>query len=346
MKLLVGADPEIWIFDNKQGKIISAHGLFPGTKEEPFKVEHGAVQVDGMAAEYNILPASNVNEFVFYNLSVLCSLRDIIKERNPDLDFKFVFTPVADFGAEYIAEQPEEARRLGCTPDFNAYTDGQANPTPDADMPFRTASGHIHLGWTKDQDIADPEFIEACVMMSKQMDGYLGTVNVLMEHKLYADGDRRRELYGRAGAFRPKPYGVEYRTASNVWLTSTTYMQQAYTATKRAFDDLLGGYRWYEDWRGADHWINDYSKDLCHNGYFSPHVVYGTTILTMENLDGLRAMWGAKLDVDIVENLFEDDHDDFIVDDDDDNDWDDEPEDDGFVHAAPIGIVDALGEGF
>jgi hypothetical protein len=29
---------------------------------------------------------------------------------------------------------------------------------------------------------------------------------------------KRRLLYGKAGCFRPKPYGMEYRTLSNAWL--------------------------------------------------------------------------------------------------------------------------------
>lgn len=243
MKLLVGADPELWIFDNKLGKIISAHGLFPGTKEEPFRVTHGAIQVDGMAAEYNIDPASNENEFVYYNISVLCDLRDKIKELNPDLDFDFRFVPVAEFGAEYIAEQPEIARRLGCTPDFNAYENGNANPTPDADMPFRTSSGHFHLGWTKDQDINDPEFIEACCMMVKQLDTTVGTRAAFYEG---ADGVKRRELYGKAGAFRPKSYGVEYRTASSNWLNNVDRMTYMYQSIVDSFDELLAGHRQYE----------------------------------------------------------------------------------------------------
>lgn len=239
---LLGADPELWIYDNKQQKIISADGLFPGTKENPFPVTHGAVQVDGMAAEYNILPARTVGEFVFNNVSVLRDLKSIIQHHNPTLDFDFKFQPVADFGAEYIASQREEAKRLGCTPDYNAWDDGKETPTPDAEMPFRTSSGHIHIGWTKDMDITDPDHIEACCMMVKQLDCQLGLYLPQIEGK---DGPRRRELYGKAGAFRPKTYGVEYRTPSDVWLTHTSRMQMIFKRTKQAYEELLGGYQAY-----------------------------------------------------------------------------------------------------
>ncbi len=45
---------------------VTASGLvIPDTaKEKPFPVTNGAVQVDGMALEYNIDPASTVEEFV------------------------------------------------------------------------------------------------------------------------------------------------------------------------------------------------------------------------------------------------------------------------------------------
>lgn len=244
MNILIGADPEIWIVDNKTGKPISAEGLFEGTKAAPKKVQGGAIQVDGMAAEFNIDPASDQFEFARNILTVLIELREEIKRNNPDLDFSFSFTPVAYFGSEYIQAQPEHAKELGCTPDYNAYEGGAANPTPDADMPFRTASGHIHIGWGEGLDVADPEHLEACCMFVKQMDCYVGGRVAAIEGK---DGHIRRELYGKAGAFRPKSYGVEYRTSSNVWLSDLTTIYRIFSATKAAFDQLVDGYRAFED---------------------------------------------------------------------------------------------------
>jgi hypothetical protein len=300
MELKIGADPEIWIKDNKTGKIISAHGLFPGTKEEPYAVTHGAIQVDGMAAEYNIHPASTAEEFVFYHLSVLCDLRDEIKKRNPELDFSFAFVPVADFGAEYIAEQPMEAKQLGCTPDYNAWEGGAINPTPDAEMPFRTASGHIHIGWGSDYDIDDPEHIEACCMMVKQLDASLAPSFVLLEGE---EGKRRRDLYGKAGAFRPKKYGVEYRVLSNVWLTNTYYMKNVFHLTKNNFEDLLGGFRTYESGQGCyvNNYINNYSIDKLEYFWGAYNAKYWgrghNQPVTMETLDKLRDEWKRKADI-------------------------------------------------
>ncbi|MCW8826503.1 MAG: hypothetical protein OQK78_08770, partial [Gammaproteobacteria bacterium] len=50
-------------------------------------------------------------------------------------------------------------------------------------------------------------------MVVKAMDLYLGVPSVLID----PDNDRR-ELYGKAGAYRNKPYGLEYRTLSNFWI--------------------------------------------------------------------------------------------------------------------------------
>lgn len=263
MNILIGADPEIWIVDNKTGKPISAEGLFEGTKAAPKKVQGGAIQVDGMAAEFNIDPSSNQFEFARNILTVLIELREEIKRNNPDLDFSFSFTPVAYFGSEYIQAQPEHAKELGCTPDYNAYEGGAANPTPDADMPFRTASGHIHIGWGEGLDIADPEHLEACCMFVKQMDTYVGGRVAAIEGP---DGHIRRELYGKAGAFRPKSYGVEYRTSSNVWLSDLTTIYRTFSATKEAFDQLVDGYRSFEDpyWKTARKVID--SGDLVKQG--------------------------------------------------------------------------------
>ena len=47
----------------------------------------------------------------------------------------------------------------------------------------------------------------------QRCDLFLGVPSVLMD-----EGELRKQLYGKAGAFRPKPYGVEYRTLSNFWV--------------------------------------------------------------------------------------------------------------------------------
>lgn len=226
--LLIGADPEFFV--KKDGKFVSAYGLIEGTKKNPQKVEGGAVQVDGMALEININPATTFKEFEYNFTAVMHNLRKMV----PD-EYEFAFVPVADFDPDYIKSQPEEARALGCDPDFNAYT-GEANNPPDAAKNFRTASGHFHLGWTEDEDIKNPEHIEACQMMTKQLDAGIGLKGVVFD-----PDPRRRELYGKAGAYRPKPYGVEYRVLSNFWLNNLSWRKELFNDIKFSYDMLIDG---------------------------------------------------------------------------------------------------------
>jgi hypothetical protein len=234
MDILIGADPEIFVKDS-DGNLVSAYGMIPGTKKEPHKVRGGAVQVDGMALEFNIEPAKDIDEFEDNIELVMEHLKDMLPEGHT-----FAIQPTADFGRELIDAQPEEARALGCEPDFNAYT-VQENPRPNADAPFRTASGHIHIGWTQDEDPFDPDHFEACRMLTKQLDILLAVPSLLWDYDT-----KRRELYGALGAFRPKPYGVEYRVLSNAWLTNPLLIEFVYKQTMYATNRLLEGRKDYE----------------------------------------------------------------------------------------------------
>jgi hypothetical protein len=228
LQILVGADPEI--FMRKDGMFVSAHGAIPGDKKNPHKVDKGAVQVDGMALEFNIDPAASEEEFVGNVQAVMATLHKMVP------GFELVADPVAHFGAAYIAAQPAEAVELGCDPDFNAWMNGAANERPDGAADFRTGAGHVHIGWTKDADCQDPGHVEACVMLAQQMDYYLGLGS------LWYDGDqKRRELYGAPGAFRIKPYGMEYRVLSNAWLRSEKLMRWVYSNAVKGTRALLEG---------------------------------------------------------------------------------------------------------
>ena len=222
----IGCDPEIFLM-KKDGSPLSAHGAVEGTKKAPKPVTGGAIQVDGMALEFNtepvILSDSGFSAFNENINSVLKELKAAVAASEGFKTARFKIAPVQDFGEETMANTPDEAKELGCDPDYCAYT-AQPNPRPDGEVTFRTASGHIHVGWGSDIPIEHPDHIKICCDFIKCLDAHVGLFMTIIE-----SDPRRRELYGKAGAFRPKPYGVEYRTPSNEWLLSVANRRTIYT---------------------------------------------------------------------------------------------------------------------
>lgn len=223
--LRIGADPELFLKLNN--KPVSAHKYLKGTKKEPFPVKQGAVQVDGMAAEFNINPAATSKEFI-HNIQTVMKELKLMLPKKIKLDIK----AVAHFSHQYMAHVPETAKELGCDPDFDAYT-LKANPRPDQHSTMRTAAGHVHLGWTNVKDPHSSEHFALCAHMVRQLDCVLGIWSVLN------DPDKERKaMYGKAGAFRPKPYGLEYRVMSNFWLKDPKLMFKVFEMSRMAFLDL------------------------------------------------------------------------------------------------------------
>jgi hypothetical protein len=233
MNLLLGCDPEIFLRDRNTGQFVSAHGLIDGDKKNPLRVNKGAIQIDGTAVEFNIDPAKNLTEFKQNINVVMKQLEEAVRARNPDVEL--AITPTAHYDPAYFAGIPEGSKELGCEPDYNAYT-RDVNPRPDSDRPMRTASGHIHIGWTDGQDPLSPEHFEDCCAVTKQLDGVL-----LPASKAWDKDEDRRSMYGAKGAFRPKPYGCEYRVLSNKWLEDPKLITWVYKATNMAILCLKNG---------------------------------------------------------------------------------------------------------
>lgn len=304
VKFLIGADPELFVRD-PDGNLVSAFGMIPGTKDTPFEVEHGAVQVDGMALEFNIDPAATSKEFNRNITAVLAQLKEMIPA-----GYEFDFSPVAQFGKEYIEAQPDEAKMLGCTPDFNAQRGGMINPSPAGDYGFRTASGHIHIGWTSGQDIDVPEHREACIMAVRQLDVTLGAAQRVWDKDII-----RSEMYGRFGAFRPKHYGVEYRTLSNTWVNDEDRRNLVFATAMAAMENLVEGNRIYDGW-----YTGEFDSDISKGNF--DNIIY-TANCTIPNLGRsvrrlyqavqaqfpvapLFPVWGGGLDVAVFEDYDED----------------------------------------
>ena len=234
MQVLLGADPEVFVMS--QTRPVPAYNMIPGTKKDPFPVKHGAVQVDGLALEFNIDPAKTEDEFVFNIREVMAQLMGMVPDPN-----LICFQSSINFHNEDLKGLPEIALELGCDPDWNAWTE-EVNPEPEAHVPtFRTAAGHLHVGWCTDADIEDPVHISGCFSLVKQMDILLG-----IPSRLETNDVERRKLYGMPGAFRPKTYGLEYRVLSNYWIRDEEMMRLVYKRSRLAVELLVEGHHLYE----------------------------------------------------------------------------------------------------
>lgn len=223
--LKVGCDPEVFLFHPGEG-FISAHGLLPGTKKNPFKVDKGAVQVDGLAFEFNIDPAETAEEFDNNISTVLTQMKEMVHKISPEI--KLTFTAFANFDVSYFNNLPDESKILGCDPDFTI--EGELN-TPDPELqyrPFRTAAGHIHIGFVEDEEI-DPysrSHIEDCKFIS-QLFYRKNFFSPVREDEL-----KRIKYYGSPGSFRPKKYGIELRSPSNRWVERKDFRIKMFNIVK------------------------------------------------------------------------------------------------------------------
>ncbi len=229
--ILIGTDPEVFIRDTKTGKMVSAHGQFPGTKDVPFPLDRGALQVDGHALEFNTDPVGSENEFVHVVNHVFNQVKGFVAATNPD--WEIVLEPVARFDTEYFDALPDDSKVLGCTPDFSAITGKQLDAPDISKTPLRTGSGHIHIGWTQFDDAFDEAEFRKRLVIANRVTPYLLETAKKWETP---DSDLRRKYYGRDGAFRPKHYGVELRALDNLWLKDDVSSLEVFRTTKRAFE--------------------------------------------------------------------------------------------------------------
>ncbi len=237
MEFTVGCDPELFAIRKTENGVeaVSAHDLIPGDKKNPHKVTGGAIQVDGTAVEFNTDPVP-IKDFNAWNaniVTVLKELSDAVRQKDPSIGL--LISPVQEYPQEYFDSLPPEAKELGCDPDYCAYT-LEPNPRPPGDRNFRTGAGHIHIGWGADIPVDNREHHEICASFVKMLDATVGMFMTVID-----PDPRRRELYGKAGAYRAKPYGVEYRFPSNVWLKSRGSRAVVHNLLNTAIDHMQRG---------------------------------------------------------------------------------------------------------
>jgi hypothetical protein len=227
--LLVGSDPECFLRDSS-GRLVSALGVIPGTKENPSKTQHGSIQVDNILAEFNSRPSASLLEFIENHRLIISDLESVIKPL--DLHLDFVASALAD---DSLLSDPS-TRLAGCDPDFSVWTLSANEPADYSLTNIRGAGGHLHISFNQAEEEGD----DARIKMVKALDLMLGVPSVILDK----DTDRRK-YYGKAGSFRPKGvdigdpyYGIEYRTLSNFWLKSENLMAWAWSGVENVYNNL------------------------------------------------------------------------------------------------------------
>lgn len=227
MRFFLGSDPEWFVSNGK--KPVSIIGKIGGTKDKPLPIpdlgDGYTLQEDNVALEYNTPRTDSIERWTAQHAII----QDYIKTKLKELGLKPLVVGSVNFDDKELADP--RAWVFGCDPDFNAWT-GEINPKPFSEKQnLRAAGGHIHFG-AKYNKLTKLQK----VFLVRSLDLHVGMPLMI------ADPDKeRQQLYGRAGAFRYKSYGLEYRTPSNYWTRTrraTTWVAQS---VELAFSRFMDG---------------------------------------------------------------------------------------------------------
>lgn len=240
-KFMFGTDPEFVIFENDKPK--SAIDIL-GEKHDKdnklsliFKLKEEKKSFffyDNVMLEINLQAEKSFHEVLSNIGYTFFQLASFLGNKSPYYEFRAISS--VNFPASELTS--DKAKVFGCDPEYCAYQMQIINP-PISTSGFRSAGGHIHIGQTdlvngsltnKDEEIRGRNIL-AFVRM---MDLFVGVPSVLIDtEKASLD---RRKLYGKAGSFREKPYGVEYRPLSNFWLRSPELVNIIYSLTSFVYN--------------------------------------------------------------------------------------------------------------
>ena len=220
-----GCDPECFFSD--KGSIIPAGVVF----EDRIHFNEGDLYVDGAALELqpNFSPEPE---------EVTANLFSLLKRGRELTDLEVAVVPEMPIDLGWCEQYPELAE-FGCDPDESVWGEECIPGTIDASKhPWRYAGFHIHLG-------VSPRFFLNEVIKEqtiKSLDRTVGLVSLALSK---GTGDRRRDIYGRPGIYRIQPHGIEYRTPSNVLMSSPERVESIFRLAGETLQLVMDGY--YEE---------------------------------------------------------------------------------------------------
>lgn len=242
-----GSDFEMFLED-LTGRLFPACGIIGGTKDNPKPLPQKGyfVQEDNVLLEVNTPVHTDGVEFA---KSLQYGVKYAAATLPPSLQ---VNGKSSHFFPEAYIRSIAQASVFGCEPDYNAWTQEQ-NPKPNCENKcFRTAAAHVHIGW-------DSPKAEDQLALVQWADVYVSVPSVLE-----AEDRTRRKLYGKAGAFRPKDYGIEHRVLDNYWIWNLNQAHEVFKRYMKAITVVNSGKKFpKEDVPLLMKAINEYNVDAC-----------------------------------------------------------------------------------
>lgn len=255
--LLFGADPEVLLQTTGDGAYIPAWNITKGTKDshQIIDTKKGIdIHADGVALEINFKP-STVSGALTSAQSALNTVYKYLLREGVTMNY-----------VPYVEEKHFDAKTLmhplalmsGCDPDFSAYSKikGEPRAAPDT-RGYKFFGGHIHIGY-------DTKVIETYAFI-RMIEGLIYTG--IIEQDVQGP---RRKTYGLAGLYRPKSYGVEWRTPSPFWLREVGYFNHIAAKVHDIYAALLSSPKkvntWYHqvNWGEVEEAISQEDVGACH----------------------------------------------------------------------------------
>lgn len=205
--------------------------------KHPVYIDEYGISVieDGVAFEFTIPPTKDWD--VMYN-DIQYALGQLNHILSP-YDYAIAIAPTLNYEIEKFLDKDENYQMcliFGCDPDKDAIIPNYVCKVIDAlRHPYRYFGGHFQIGCT------DPRgrrlmqthyvpFIKLCSI-------FIGN-SVIARSNLTELEQIRAKLYGQPGRYRIQPWGIEYRTPSNSWITNRGTMSRMFRGAHLAFSLL------------------------------------------------------------------------------------------------------------
>lgn len=210
-----GLDPEFFIGRSTRG-VVPAPLLIPDSASET----DATIAYDNAAVE---IRHHDPRCLTTLNSSIKGSIQKVIRDhfetqvsdKNPQT---MILSPAVKLDQSYL--DLAELREFGCDPAYQLNERGspiQFKAGPDPDSPWRCAGYHVHQSVEDHPDYPGDVPPARLAEDVKLADIFLGCLDVMMNEQLNYNNEakvRRSMGYGRAGEFRTRPFGVEYRVLS------------------------------------------------------------------------------------------------------------------------------------